>query len=257
MLEINYEATSDLIPYVNNSRTHEEYQVDQIAASIKEFGFTNPVLIDEKGGIIAGHGRLLAARKLELQEVPTIMLKGLSEAQKKAYIIADNKLALNAGWNNDLLKLELEHLKEVDFDIDLIGFDESELNAIFGIEVDDDDDNQYTQKADTPLYEPSEEKPELAELFDDSYTQKLIKKIQDANIPEDEKHFLLLAAGRHTVLNFEQIADYYAHSDYELQNLMEDNALVIVDLNKAIENGWANLSEELAEQYSNDNPEGV
>jgi ParB-like chromosome segregation protein Spo0J len=121
----------DLIPYCNNSRTHSDEQVQQIASSIKEFGFTNPVLIDEQGGIIAGHGRVMAAKKLGLAEVPCIVLDGLSEAQKKAYIIADNKLALNAGWDDNLLKVEIEHLKELDFDLTLIGFNLDELANLF------------------------------------------------------------------------------------------------------------------------------
>ena len=116
-----------LIPYARNSRTHSDAQVAQIAASIKEFGFTNPVLIDEDGGIIAGHGRTLAARKLGLSEVPCLRLSYLSEAQKKAYVIADNKLALNAGWDDEMLKVELSELKDLDFDLSLIGFDADEL----------------------------------------------------------------------------------------------------------------------------------
>lgn len=116
-----------LIPYARNSRTHSDAQVAQIAASIKEFGFTNPVLIDEDGGIIAGHGRTLAARKLGLSEVPCLRLSYLSEAQKKAYVIADNKLALNAGWDDEMLKVELSELKDLDFDLSLIGFDTDEL----------------------------------------------------------------------------------------------------------------------------------
>ena len=116
-----------LIPYARNSRTHSDAQVAQIAASIKEFGFTNPVLIDEDGGIIAGHGRTLAARKLGLSEVPCLRLSYLSEAQKKAYVIADNKLALNAGWDDEMLKVELSELKDLDFDLSLIGFDVDEL----------------------------------------------------------------------------------------------------------------------------------
>jgi len=127
MLEVQYRKAVDLIPYINNSRTHSADQISQVAASIKEFGFTNPILLDEQGGIIAGHGRLSAANKLGMDEVPTITLSGLSEAQKKAYIIADNKLALNAGWDDELLALELQELQELDFDIDLIGFDVDEL----------------------------------------------------------------------------------------------------------------------------------
>jgi len=126
-LSIDYLSTADLLPYAMNSRTHSDDQVAQIAASIKEFGFTNPILIDDVAGIIAGHGRLMAAKRLNLTEVPTITLKGLTEAQKKAYVIADNKLALNAGWDTEALTAELKRLQELDFNLDLIGFDSDEL----------------------------------------------------------------------------------------------------------------------------------
>jgi hypothetical protein len=120
-----------LIPYANNSRTHSEEQVAQIAASIREFGFTNPVLIDAENGIIAGHGRVLAARKLDLQEVPCIRLGHLTEAQRRAYVIADNKLALNAGWDEELLRVELTALRDdFDFDLGLTGFGTAELEAM-------------------------------------------------------------------------------------------------------------------------------
>ena len=131
-MEIIYKKVQDLIPYINNSRTHSEEQVNQIVASINEFGFTNPLLIDEKDNIIAGHGRLMASKKLGMEQVPCIVLKGLTEAQKKAYIIADNKMALNAGWDDELLKIELENLKELDFDLELTGFDVDELDDILG-----------------------------------------------------------------------------------------------------------------------------
>lgn len=126
-----------LIPYVNNSRTHSDEQVAQIAASIKEFGFTNPVLIDGDGGIIAGHGRVMAARKLNLDEVPCIVLDHLSEAQKKAYIIADNQLPLNAGWDLDMLRVEIENLQEMDFDLDLLGFDDDMMDSLLDVQTED------------------------------------------------------------------------------------------------------------------------
>ncbi len=126
-LTIDYVPTTDLLPYAMNSRTHSDDQVAQIAASIKEFGFTNPILIDDAAGIVAGHGRLMAAKRLNLNEVPTITLEGLTEAQKKAYVIADNKLALNAGWDTEALTAELRRLQELDFNLDLIGFDSDEL----------------------------------------------------------------------------------------------------------------------------------
>ena len=119
--------TDDLIPYINNSRTHDESQVNQIAASIKEFGFLNPVIVDAEHGIIAGHGRVMAAKKLNLKTVPCLEASHLSEAQKKAYIIADNKLALNSDWDNEVLRVEFEALKELDFDLTLTGFNSDEL----------------------------------------------------------------------------------------------------------------------------------
>jgi len=119
-----------LIPYARNSRTHSEAQVAQIAASIKEFGFTNPVLIDETGSIIAGHGRVMAARKLAITDVPSIRLTHLTDAQKKAYVIADNKLALNAGWDDEMLAVELTDLKDMGFDLDLTGFSTDEIEAL-------------------------------------------------------------------------------------------------------------------------------
>ena len=116
-----------LIPYARNSRTHSDAQVSQIAASIKEFGFTNPILIDADGGIIAGHGRVLAAKKLNLKELPCIELSHLSEAQRRAYVIADNKLALNAGWDDEMLRVEFQDLDELGFDLELTGFSLSEI----------------------------------------------------------------------------------------------------------------------------------
>ena len=129
-LKIEYLSTAELIPYINNSRTHSDEQVQQVAASIKEFGFNNPILIDEHKGIIAGHGRLLAAQLLSLTSIPTITLKGLTEAQRKAYVIADNQLALNADWDTEKLKVELERLTEIDFDLDLLGFDKDFLDGL-------------------------------------------------------------------------------------------------------------------------------
>lgn len=132
---------NDLIPYIRNARTHSESQIAQIAASIKEFGFLSPILIAEDNTILAGHGRLAAARKLGLTKVPCVKESHLTETQRRAYIIADNKLSLNAGWDEDMLAIELSELQGADFDLDLLGFDESELVSIFedDKEVEDDD----------------------------------------------------------------------------------------------------------------------
>jgi DNA modification methylase len=143
-LQIAWRPLGELIPYARNPRTHSDAQVAQIAASIREFGWTNPVLVDGENGIIAGHGRVLAARKLGLERVPSIELGHMSEAQKRAYVLADNQLALNAGWDEELLRLELADLSEIGFDLGLIGFAEGELERLLapdgkiGLTEDDD-----------------------------------------------------------------------------------------------------------------------
>ena len=129
-MKITQKKVTELIPYVKNSRTHSDEQVAQIAASIKEFGWTNPILVDGSNGIIAGHGRLMAARKLGYKEVPTIELTDLTETQKKAYIIADNRLALNAGWDNEMLTIELNDLLADGFALDILGFDPTEIQTL-------------------------------------------------------------------------------------------------------------------------------
>jgi len=128
-------AIEKLIPYARNARTHSDEQVGQIAASIKEWGWTTPVLVDEDGGIIAGHGRTMAAKRLGMREVPVMVARGWSDAKKRAYILADNKLALNAGWDDSMLALELKELGETGFDLDLTGFSLDEINALTPLEV--------------------------------------------------------------------------------------------------------------------------
>ena len=146
-LKITYKPVADLIPYARNSRTHSDAQVAQIAASIREFGWTNPVLLDGDNGIIAGHGRVMAAQKLGETQVPTIELGHLNANQKRAYIIADNKLALNAGWDEQMLALEIQDLKDVGYDLELLGFDLNELQSI------DDDEEKDEQEINSPIDE--------------------------------------------------------------------------------------------------------
>jgi hypothetical protein len=253
-MNITNKLVTELIPYVNNSRTHSDEQVAQIAASIKEFGWTNPILIDGDNGIIAGHGRLQAARKLGYKEVPTIELSGLSDGQKKAYIIADNKLALNAGWDDEMLKIELTDLLSQGFALDVLGFDQADLDEIF-LPEDVKEDNQYTQKVDIPTYEPSEEKPAIEDLYDDEKAMDLITTIQESQLHEKEKQFLMAAASRHIVFNYEKIANFYAHSSKECQEMMEESALVIIDFDKAIENGFVKLTEQINEMFDVDEDE--
>lgn len=254
-----------LVPYERNARTHSPEQIRQIAASIQEFGFTNPILVDGKDGIIAGHGRLAAARDIGMTEVPVIVLDHLSPAQRRAYVIADNQLALNAGWDTELLQMEVAALNLEDFDLSLLGFDEIELADLLdpeGIDNQEDGsdggdrDNPYTGKTDVPPYEITGPKPEASSVYDDTKARKLIDAIDASDLPADEKHLLRAAAYRHVVFNFQSIAEYYAHSDAEMQQHMEDSALVIVDIGKAIQEGWTMLGEKLMSLAGRDSAGG-
>lgn len=242
-----------LIPYARNSRTHSDAQVAQIAASIKEFGFTNPILIDKDGGIIAGHGRVLAARKLKLDEVPCIKLTHLSEVQIRALVIADNKLALNSGWDDEMLKIELGYLDAEGFKLELTGFVGDDLTqAMFG-DLDDKElekqlSENYSRKIEAPIYIPKGEKPKVSSLYDESKADELKKEIAQADLPTDVRKFLVAAADRHTVFDFRNIAEFYAHADSATQDLMERSALVIIDYDKAIENGFVELSQAMLKQ---------
>jgi hypothetical protein len=233
-----------LIPYARNSRTHSDEQVAQIAGSIREFGFTNPVLINKDGTIVAGHGRVMAARKLGMASVPCLRLGHLTESQVRAYVIADNKLALNAGWNEEMLAAELEALKKEGFDVNLTGFNHSEVEEILS-DTGDSLSEKYTHKVDAPTYTPKGEKPKIEELISSENAKKLIEEIDEANLPNEIALFLKTAASRHLVFNYEKIAEFYCHSDKKVQELMENSALVIIDINKALLFGYAKLNEEI------------
>ena len=177
---------ANLVPYARNSRTHSVEQVAQIAASMREFGFTNPLLIDEQGGIIAGHGRLLAAQKLGFDEVPAITLQGLSDAQKKAYVIADNKLALNAGWDDEMLRVEFQELQEMGFDLELTGFS---LDEIAELEFDSDCETDMPELNDGDK-EPFQQKTftlhdEQAAVVDDAVTLARTSPLADTGLNEN------------------------------------------------------------------------
>ena len=178
--QLEWRDIDQIIPYARNSRTHSDEQVAQIAASIKEFGWTNPLLIDDENGIIAGHGRLAAARKLGHTKVPVIELSGLTETQKRAYVIADNKLALNAGWDDELLKLELHALDESDFNLALTGFDGEELAKImFGEIIDSIDPDEFSGDSSNKwqLLIEYDSESQLAQAFDEAKERGLKCKI--------------------------------------------------------------------------------
>jgi ParB-like chromosome segregation protein Spo0J len=178
--KIEHVKIESLIPYARNSRTHSDAQVAQIAASIKEFGFTNPILIDGEGGIIAGHGRLMAARKLNLSEVPCIRLEHLTKTQVRALVIADNKLALNAEWNMELLKIELGELDALNFNLELTGFVGDDLTeAMFGKDLTEDGPEEFSGDAANKwqLLIEYDSETQLAQAFDEATERGLKCKI--------------------------------------------------------------------------------
>lgn len=234
-LNIKYMNIRDLKPYKKNAKKHNKEQVEQIANSIKEFGFTQPVIIDKNNCVVAGHGRILGAKKAGLKQVPTVCLEELTEEQIKAYRLVDNKLN-ESEWDYVLLAQELEEIQ--DLDMDLFGFDLAE-------EV-EKEEKKYTMKTNIPQYEVKGEMPDITELVDNCKVNELLRKIKQSNLSEEEKKFLRLGAYRHLCFNYSKIAEYYAHADKEMQELMEDSALVIIDFEDAIAKGYVQLSEQVA-----------
>lgn len=262
-LKFEYKNVDDLIPYAKNTKIHHPEQIMQIAASIKEFGFISPIVIDKDRVIAAGHGRLLGAKKLGMKTVPTIQVEHLTDTQRRAYTIADNRIAeSNSEWDKELLQIELHELANEDFDFeDFMTFDDLDLPNLENDFMDDSDsgedssDNEeiekYTRKIEIPVYEPKEDdQPSLSELYDEEKTNTLKNKIKDSNASNEIKEFLLAAAQRHTKFRYDRIAEYYCHASKEIQELMEESALVIIDFDKAIENGFVKLVGEMKEAYS-------
>ena len=278
-MNIEYVDIDELVPYVNNPKEHPEEQLKKIASSIREFGFNVPCLARSDMSLVAGHGRLEAVEKYlvgqldelleELDEetmryetlkhvnegeIPTIISDDMTESQARAFRIADNKVA-ESSWDYSLLHVEIEELdaelKELDgetFELEDLGFEEEELADIrdaFGEEKDDDSEDLYTQKIDPPTYEPTGEKPSIDELYDDEKTKELKKKIEQSEVDGELEDFLKIASNRHTVLNYEKIAEFYAHAPPEVQELFEDNYLVIIDIEKAIEEGLTEFTKEV------------
>jgi hypothetical protein len=185
----------------------------------------------------------MAGQKLGLVDVPVMVARGWSEAQIRAYVIADNRLAENASWNEELLRVELGDLKVQGFDLALIGFNESDLDDLFGTEA---LSAEYTQKIQTPVYEPkADHAPALADLCASGKADALIAHIEASTATEAEKAFLMRAAARHVVFDYHLIAEYYCHATPEVQALMEESALVIIDFGKAIESGYVEMTRKL------------
>lgn len=242
-MEIITKKIDEVIPYENNPRKNEE-AVDYVAKSIKEFGFKVPIIIDKDNVIVTGHTRLKAAKKLGLKEVPCIMADDLTEEQIKAFRLADNKVSEIATWDFDLLNLELDDITNINMED--FGFTFDDITDSTGTEGGAHlTDEKYTTKVEIPQYEITGEEPELSELVDLTKTNELIAKINRSNVSEEQKKFLIEAAKRHSVFNYAKIAEYYAHQDKEMQELMEDSALIIIDFDDAIKNGYVQLKSEI------------
>jgi hypothetical protein len=254
-LKIVYLKIGDVKPYERNNKKHSQNQVDKLVKIIQAGKFDVPIVVDANNVIIKGHCRLLACKKLKMKEVPCIIRADTSEIQNKTDRIADNKSGELAETDMENLKLEMADLQLEGIDVELTGYDSWDFSGdnTEGNEPVKPDLDNYTKKIKSPVYEPKQEKkPAIKELFDTTKTDKLLAEINLSKLPEAEKNFLRFAAYRHVVFNYENIAEYYSHSEKEAQNLIENSAMVIIDFNKAIENGFVVLSQEIAEAYTND-----
>jgi hypothetical protein len=246
-MQIEKIKVDEIIPYADNAKLHPERQIEQIRSSILEFGFNDPIAIDENNVVIEGNGRLMAIKDLGFEEVDCIRIEGLTEDQKRAYILVHNQLTMNTGFDIDILNKELERIKG----IDMTQFD-FELNIDFDNDIDTGDGNKYTQKVDVPQYEPTGECPDIWELVDSAKADSFLEEIREANITDDEKDFLIKATRRLYEFNYKKIAEYYAQATPEMQEIMEHLALVIIDFDNAIAYGYAQLSAALEEMRADD-----
>ena len=238
-IEIVMRKIGELKPYENNPR-HNDMAVDAVAASIQQFGFKNPVIIDKDGVIVAGHTRYKAAKKLGITDIPCISADDLSDEQIKAFRLADNKTAELAEWDEDLLGKEMQGI--INIDMSQFGFSVGEDEL--GEEMQDD---KYTLKVKIPQYEITGECPEISDMLDSSKADELIQEVEAADITEEIREFLIQAARRHNVFNYRNIAEYYAHAEPEVQKLFEKSALVIIDVNDAIANGYVQLASDITD----------
>lgn len=231
MKELKWEPIKSIRPYEKNPRRNDE-AVDAVAASIREFGWQQPIVVDKDGVIIAGHTRYKAAKKLKCDTVPVVVADNLTEDQVKAYRLADNKTGELAEWDTALLD---EELAGIDLDMTQFGFD--------GEKIEEEIENKYTSKVNIPHYEIQGEEPPISDLYDDTKCKSLIMEIDGTDMPEEEKKFLRIAAYRHVVFDYTKIAEFYAAATEECQRLMERSALVIIDVDNAIANGYVTMSE--------------
>lgn len=239
-----------------NARKHDKKNLKSIKDSLDKFGQVEPLVVQKSTmKVIGGNGRLAAMKELGWKDCD-IALIDVDNDKAKALGLVLNRSAELAEWDEDNLKEILSELDEEGWDLEALGWDDESLSEILPKDADgnalSEEDSAYTKKIKAPVYEPKGPKPELKELFDLSKTLELVKKIEASDLPKNEKEFLKYAAQRHIVFNYQNIAEYYAHSDKSVQELFEDSALVIIDFNKAIENGFVKLSKDIAEAYADE-----
>lgn len=246
-MEIIKLKIGELKPYEKNAKIHTKEQVEQIKNSIKQFGMNDPIAVwGENNLIVEGHGRLEALKSLGYEEVECIRLDHLTDEERKAYTLAHNKLTMNTDFDLDILNFELEDIKEID--MEQFGFLDELMNDING-----ELDSVYTTKVKIPQYEITGEEPHINDLVDDFKVRELEREIRESGVSEEQKEFLLKAVTRLYAFNYTNIAEYYAHQDKEMQELMEKLALVIIDINDAIANGYVELSKTLEGMMENEN----
>lgn len=232
-----------LIPYENNPRRNDQ-AVEMVTRSIKEYGFRVPIVIDKDNVIVTGHTRLKAALNLGMRDIPCVVADDLTSDKIRAFRLADNKTAEVAEWDFEKLQEELSELSEK-FAQDF-GFNLEDLPE----ELDDEISNPYTQKLDIPQYAIKGEMPSFIEMVDAGKAEELLEEIESADITDQERTFLKLAASRHNVFNYGKIAEYYAHAGETMQDLMEKSALVIIDFDDAIRRGYVKLSSNIEQLYN-------
>lgn len=236
----------------DNAREHSKKNLKAIKDSLKRFGQQKPIVVSDDNVVLAGNGTLAAAIELGWKEIE-IKRSALSGTDATAYSIADNRASDLSSWNSTALTKTLKNLENIKFDLSKIGFETKDFNKLVKTELKEAAGNQlYTKKIEAPHYEPKGTKPAIYELFDLDKRNELLRGIEKSSIDEEVKKFLRVAAERHSVFNYELIAEYYAHSPKEVQELFEKSALVIIDLDKAIENGFVSMSEDLAGAYKDE-----
>ena len=249
MKEIVTLALKDIIPYERNPRKNDQ-AVDDLAESIKQVGYRQRIVVDENNVILAGHTRLKALKKLGWKECEVQRELDMTEEQKRKYRLLDNKVAEKSSWDYELLDWELE-------DLDFEGYDFGFETYQEEFEEDEDTvtDGKYTDVVNIPQYTPTGECPDISDIVDDTKYLQLVENIEKANLPKDVKNFLKYAAARHLQFNYKQIANYYAHQPADIQRLMEESALVIIDVNDAIANGYAELKQLIDEMTEGEDDE--